>query len=412
MFSMQPPNSGTSVRTCQRCGKPLSPNEVYCDNCGVYNGLPPANSLNGRAQPPAAPVSWGAGVPTPQTSYGTGQYGEQQQWGQASTLPASNGLNSGYSSPQQPSYPNNYYSSATQTSQSSSPSNYYNAPQQGYGYTPSSSTITGDLLPGSMNGFPSGFNQMPQPPARKGNRKLGLIIGVSILIIVLISGAFLGYAFLANKNGKTVSVTPTPAPSPTPTPSVKPLFKDSFDNNNNGWDLTSDPGQISVQVGGGKMVLEDDNNKLLWEIVPGKTFGDFTLTVDAVLSKGDQNNGYGIYIRAGSSQDSQLGTYYRFELYGDGTYAIFKGELHGSGDTQSIQLVYKASAAIQKQGIVNHITIMAKGQSMTFKVNGQVLSKITDNNYKSGLVALFVSNLPQSPPGAQATFSHLAIYPV
>ena len=48
---------------------------------------------------------------------------------------------------------------------------------------------------------------------------------------------------------------------------------------------------------------------------------------------------------------------------------------------------------------------------MTFMVNGQMLNKVTDNNYKSGSVALFVSNLPGSPPDAQATFAHLAIYP-
>lgn len=354
MFSLQPPNSGISVRTCQRCGKPLSPNEVYCDNCGVYNGLPLANSFNKWTPPPAAPI---------------------------------------------------------QVPQSSSPSNYYNVPQQGYGYSPSSPTITGDLLPGSMRGFPSGFDHMPQPPARRGNHKLGLIIGISILGVILISGAFLGYAFVTNKNDKTLSSAPTSVP--TPTPSVKPLFTDSFDNNNSGWDLTSNPGKFSVQVGGGKMVLEDDNNKLLWEIIPGKTFSDFTLTVDAVLSKGDPNNGYGIYFRSGSSRDSQLGTYYRFELYGDGTYAIFKGVLDGNGNTQSNKLVgYNASASIQKQGIVNHIMIIAKGQSMTFIVNGQILNKITDNNYKSGSVALFVSNLPGSPPDAQTTFSHLAIYPV
>ena len=410
MFSMQPPNNGTATRTCKRCGKPLSPNEVYCDNCGVYNGLPPTNNINRWTQPPAAPVGWGAGAPAQQPSYGTGQYGEQQQWGQASTSPASNGLNGGYSSPQQPFYSNNSYSSATQTPQSSSPGNYYNASQQGYGYSPSSPTIAGDLQPGSERGLPSGFDQMPQPPTRKRGRKPGLIIGLSILVVILISAAFLGYAFVANKNAKTVSVTPTP--ESTPTPSGKPLFKDSFDNNNNGWDLTSNPGQFAVQVGGGKMVLEDDDNKLLWEIVPGKTFSDFTLTVDTVLSKGDPNNGYGLYIRGGSSQDSQLGTYYRFELYGDGTYAIFKGVLDGSSNTQSNKLVgYLASPSIQKQGIVNHMKVIAKGQNMTFIVNGQVLSKITDNNYRGGLVALFVSNLPGSPPVAQATFSNLAIYP-
>src|SRR5207253_1560229 len=85
MFSTQPPKGGTPVRTCQRCGKPLSPNEVYCDNCGGYNTTIPASGFNVRTQPPAAPMAWGAGASIPQTSYGTGQYGGQQQWGQALT---------------------------------------------------------------------------------------------------------------------------------------------------------------------------------------------------------------------------------------------------------------------------------------------------------------------------------------
>src|SRR5438105_15771490 len=92
MFSMHSPGSDTPVRTCQRCSKPLSPNEVYCDNCGGYNALPLANSFIERAQSPAASssVSWGGTASTPQTPYGMGQYGEQQPWGQPSASPASN----------------------------------------------------------------------------------------------------------------------------------------------------------------------------------------------------------------------------------------------------------------------------------------------------------------------------------
>jgi hypothetical protein len=48
---------------------------------------------------------------------------------------------------------------------------------------------------------------------------------------------------------------------------------------------------------------------------------------------------------------------------------------------------------------------------MKFMVNQQTLYTYVDNNYKSGAVALFVSNLPTLAAGAQATFSHLAIFP-
>src|SRR2546430_24819 len=59
----------------------------------------------------------------------------------------------------------------------------------------------------------------------------------------------------------------------------------------------------------------------------------------------------------------------------------------------------------------NHIAISAKGPTMTFIVNGQTMKIITDNTYTSGSIAFFVSNLPHSTPGAQATFSNITIYP-
>ncbi|HEV7236391.1 MAG TPA: family 16 glycoside hydrolase, partial [Ktedonobacteraceae bacterium] len=179
--------------------------------------------------------------------------------------------------------------------------------------------------------------------------------------------------------------------------------------------LTGNPGQYSVTVGGNQMVLEDDHNKLLWEIVPGQTFADFQLDVDAKLTKGDKTNGYGVYIRGIASQGVDIGLYYRFELYGDGTFALYKGTLDANGNpvyTSATNNEYIPNAAIQSEGNINHITIIAKGSSMEFKVNNVLVKTYTDSAYKGGEVALFVSNLPSAPPVAQAIFTHLAIFPV
>jgi hypothetical protein len=192
---------------------------------------------------------------------------------------------------------------------------------------------------------------------------------------------------------------------------VTPLFIDTFAKNNLGWDLTSNAGKFSVKVGGGSLVLEDDENKLLWEVLPGKSFTDFRLDVNATLTKGDANNGYGVLIRA-SSQGTNLDTYYRFELYGDGTYAIFKGSLDATGQPKSNTVqTYTVNNAIAKAGNVNHITITAKGPRMILIVNGQTIYTFADDSYKSGYIALFVSNLPTLNPGAQATFTNLAVFP-
>jgi len=248
-----------------------------------------------------------------------------------------------------------------------------------------------------------------QPPAPKRSPNIGLIVGILIVIVILLGGG-VGFFYISGRLNK-----PASAVQPTPTPSGPPLFSDSFQNNNNGWDLTSVAGQFSVKVGGGSMILEDDNHTLIPEIIPGtKLYDNFRLTVDATLSRGDQNNGYGVYIRGASNQNSDLATYYRFELYGDGTYAVFKGVVDATGTSQSNPLVsYTMNSAIQKQGTVNHITIIANGPSMTLIVNGQTITTVTDSSYTNGSIALFVSNLPApTPPVAQAIFNNLAIYHV
>lgn len=288
-------------------------------------------------------------------------------------------------------------------------SSYGGPPQQNMYPRSPTATLSG-TQPGDMNG--SGPSEYQEPPEEKRGPRVSLIVGIALLLVVLVGSGFGGYFFVQQLNQSDTAGAKS-KPTVITTPTLKPLFSDSFTGNATGWDLTSNAGQFSVKVGGGSMVLEDDENKLLPEVLPGKSFSDFRLDVDAALTKGDKNNGYGVYIRAGSSQGSDLSVYYRFELYGDGSYAVFKGSLNSSGDTQNTKVQgYIANTAIAVEGQINHITIMAKGAVMTFMVNGQTLYTYQDNSYKGGAVALFVSNVPQTPPGAQATFSHLAIFPL
>ncbi len=390
MSSMYPPYGDASSRRCQHCGRPLAPSEVYCGTCGEYNFLTSTNGATERAQPPTN-TPWGG--PAPQTFYGGGQYG-----GQPPAPPGPNTFLGGNlaSPPQQPVYFGNPYGTPQQPLYSTL------APPPMAGFQQSN-------LHGYQNGYqPVGLHQ---PPARKRGPKIGLIVGIVIMLVILVGGG-VGYFYVKSHTDKAMTNVPT-ASSPTPT--TPPLFSDSFQNNNNGWDLTSISGKYSVKVGGGSMVLEDDDNKLLWELVPGtKVYSNFKLVVDATLSRGDQSNGYGVYIRGASNQNSELATYYRFELYGDGTYAVFKGVVDASGNSQGNKLVdYTTDPAIQKQGSVNHIAIIANGPGMTFILNGQTLKVVTDTSYTGGSVALFVSNLPApTPPDAQATFNNLAIYPL
>ena len=427
MSSVYPPYNGMPTKPCPRCGVALSMQEQRCGNCGYYDVPTPAQGNNGMYNNGQfTHSSWDNRPPGMSLSPAPGQ-GNEQPWGQ---IPSTPPLPSGFGQMPStiPSTPAPFGQGQMQPFPAYAPSspnagngNYFGPPQQvmgGYNQQPFAASAPAMAgyntfqAQGMNTGMPSlGGGQLTN--AKRGPN-VGMIVGVVVLLVILVGGGFAGYSYYkASKQTSTPSSSSNAAVSNTTAPKGQPLFADAFKDNGQQWNLVSDQGKFSAAIANGSLMLEDDNNKLLWELVPGdKTFSDFNLYVDATLSKGEQNNGYGMYIRGAVSQNNDLTTYYRFELYGDGTFAIFKGTVDGSGKLVSTRIVdYTQSPAIQKQGTVNHIQIAAKGSTMTFVVNGQVLKTINDTSYSSGSVALFVSNLQGSQPIAQALFSHFAIYP-
>jgi hypothetical protein len=283
--------------------------------------------------------------------------------------------------------------------QQAAPGSFVQGGNSGDGY------YQGSQVPWYNNAYDYFQSQAEQeqegPPA-------GRIVLFVLLALLIIGGGLAGFFYLYSQNQNMTTSSSTFVIT---TPATKPLFSDTFANNDANWPISNIPGVSFERVGGGLMTIEDDNNRLQWEILAGKTFADFRLDVDATLTKGDPSNAYGVYIRGSSTANSPLGTYYRLELYGDGTFAVFKGVLDNNGNTVDEKITYQANAAILTEGHTNHITIIAQGSNMTFMVNGVTIEKYSDTAYRGGLIALFVSNLPGLPKGAQATFANLAIFP-
>jgi Domain of Unknown Function (DUF1080) len=240
-----------------------------------------------------------------------------------------------------------------------------------------------------------------------------LIYSTSALLLVVVCALSLFYFVGIYPLSLFSSRVSPPKVSTYALPKGTPLFVDNFTSDANGWNLQSSPGNYRVTLGNGKLGIQIEKHNLLWELLPGeRTFSNFTLAVRADLSQGDQNDGYGVYIRGTSDQMTDLASYYRFELYGDGSYAIFKGMNDAGGNSMATKIVnYTLNPAIKKRGEVNQIMIIAKGSTLSLVVNGQLLKVINDASFSSGSIALFVSNLLQSKPGAQAQFSQFAIYP-
>ena len=446
MSSTYPPFGGSVVRPCARCGKPLQPNEIRCSNCGYQNIMPmpngptssPSNASQGMGTPPGPGNRVGQPVnPLWSQTGAPSSYPPQQAPGPSvppigtpsiQPFPQATGPGHSYTgipqspqlpqSPQPAGNPGNYYGPPGQPARSGMPgqapsgANFYgsSSPRQpAYPAVSPPPQSSGTSFAGSGK-FASAStpvlarrNDEQEPP------RIGVLIAIIVLIVILVGGGGGAFLYLSAHHSGTTATTI----KPTPTPNVTPLFADNFAGDTNAWDLQSVKGKYAVAINNGALTLEDDDNHLLWELLPGnRTFTDFHLSVNAALSKGDQNNGYGIYIRGASNQNTDLATYYRFEIYGDGTYAIFKGAVDATGNSSDVKLAgYTYSSAIYPQGKVNHIEIVAHGASMTLIVNGQTIKTITDTSYTSGTIALFVSNLQGSHPGAQATFSNFVIYP-
>jgi len=440
MSSMYP-FGGAAARSCMRCGNPLGAKESQCARCGTYNPLPQGQQF-GMSQQGASGPGWGQQAQqSPQAGNNaawsgamgpsnpgwsapnqSGAWPQQQNnlfGGPSQQSPQQNMFgtqNNGFGAPNQSSI-NNSFSAFPQNGVPSSPNTFFNATQQQNGFgngmqqngfgTDSWQSANSPAKPAWMK------DQDDEKPKKKPNK--GLVTLIIILVVVMVVGGGIGVykVFLKPHNTPTAS-TNTPAVA---TPTGTPLISETFKNNNAGWDTTAPTGAKITLANNGKLVMESDNKELYDVILPGgKTYDNFRLDVDTGLTHGDAANGYGIFIRGASTQTSDLGLYYRFEVYGDGSFVVWKGMQKADGTPEDPDPLTSAKAgpnkAINAGNQMNHLTIIANGSSFEFMVNGTAITSFTDTSYKSGVIALFVSNTTYSKTTAQATFENLAIFPV
>lgn len=344
---------GASASFCQRCQNSLPPNIVQCAYCGYDNSPVQHHDLAGNI-PHSSHTSQSSWNVYPHQNGTIGEEYDRSQW-----------------NPQSQQLP-------------------FPKPSLPIPHTPEiSQPVMGERRPLNMK----------------------KVVSLVVVLLVLIGASAAGYTVLTSQQGgkHTTSIA-----SSSPIPKESPLFAETFTNNRQQWDMQSIQGRYLVSINKGKLILEDDDNKLFPILLPGgKNLTNFKLVIDTMLSKGDRQNGYGLCIRGSTDPDGNLTAYYRIELYGNSTYAIFKVATDANGNSSSTTLVETtAHVAIEPMGRSNQIVVIANGPKITLIVNGQTVETFSDTSYVSGVIALFVSNLPGTHPGAQAMFSHLTIYPI
>jgi hypothetical protein len=250
------------------------------------------------------------------------------------------------------------------------------------------------------------------------NHKVRLIGAVVFLLIMVISGTI--FFYVQGKSSKTSSngnsavsqtvrkATPTPTPTLTAQSTPQPLFSDDFTDKSKGWYLGSASGYTRV-IDNNTLTLADSNHTILTESLPTNTsFDDFMVSVTFTILQANKDDSVGLYLRG----DSNLDHDYRIDIYGNNTYAISKEFLDATKTPQGQFLVSPTSAAALKPaGQQNTITVMMKGPKLVLMVNGTIVNSVTDSDYTSGQIALFVHNSETSSE-VEASFSSVVVNPV
>ena len=133
-------------------------------------------------------------------------------------------------------------------------------------------------------------------------------------------------------------------------------------------------------------------------------FTDFDLSVDARVLEGDPQGSFGVLFRV---QDPTQ--FYRFEITGDGLSMVERRNADGSW-TRLIEDWTATPAINQGVGASNQLRVIAVGPTLSFYVNGVLLHRIQDGQYKAGAIALDAGTFGQG--GLRVVFDNIIVQPV
>lgn len=176
------------------------------------------------------------------------------------------------------------------------------------------------------------------------------------------------------------------------------LFEDDFSNSGSGW-LEAADAESGQGYRNGQFFFEVRSPDLIVWDNAGGNFRDFVLEVEARQMSGALESSYGVLLRYIDD-----GNFYRFDLTGDGYYAVSKLE-YG----EWVTLVdWQESAHVKVRGEVNRIRVVCQGPRMTLYVNGGELASVEDSSFERGDVGLFASTF--TDPNVEVEFDNLEIW--
>lgn len=255
---------------------------------------------------------------------------------------------------------------------------------------------------------------MSNPEKHQKKRQVNTKRVVTVVILLLVIFASSVFAFFytfgrgADENGKSATATTQHGTPVSTRPSIaRPLFTSDFSDPDAGWAVGSASG-YTRNISNGTLTLANENHTTLTESLPTNlTFDDFSLTMTFTLLQATSGDSVGLYVRG----DTNLDHDYRIDFSMDGTYDICKEFLDQQNIPQETFLQPATyTPSLRPPGEPNTITVMMKGPDMVLIINKHTIHPVSDPDYASGQIALFVHNSLASNK-VEATFSSVIVYP-
>ena len=172
------------------------------------------------------------------------------------------------------------------------------------------------------------------------------------------------------------------------------------------WLVEGDEAGRSLIVDGRLLIEIDSAETLQYVTLQQPTLKDFVFEVDGSLLAGSSRNSYGILFRLQPD-----GAFYRFELTGDGLYAVEKRTVEG--DWLNLSNGWQVSPAILTGlAVTNRLKLFVSGSSLELFVNDQFLQRLSPFDADGGVlgegnIALDAGTFAQG--GLQAAFDNVVL---
>jgi hypothetical protein len=181
------------------------------------------------------------------------------------------------------------------------------------------------------------------------------------------------------------------------------LFADSFEDAQQGpWLLEGDELGRTTIADGALVIEIDAPNTVQYAALEEPLFDDFAVVVDVTQARGNPESSFGLLVRL-----QETGSFYRFEITGDGRYMIERR--NADGEWTRFQEDWLASEALaQGLGSTNHLEVTAEGAELSFHANDELLQKVEDTSLARGKLALDAGTFGQA--GLRVLFDNFVVY--